>query len=138
MKLISEHQRRPAGPIALPPENLQGGHVSQEIRSAIKGSGTGAIIGFGFGIAVLNTMGFEHVTLFEAFLLISCSLFGGITFGALIGITGAFRKASVELVRPEVGKATMESPSRETSFLGGGPLAASPIETACGHPTSRI
>jgi hypothetical protein len=36
-------------------------------------------------------MGFERINLFEGVLLASCSVFGGVLFGALIGITGAFR-----------------------------------------------
>src|SRR4051794_16287866 len=92
-KLISEHQFRSAGPTVLPPESLKGGYASRELRSGIKGGGAGAIIGFGFGIAVLSMIGFDRTMLFEAFLLISCSLLGGFTFGALAGITGAFRKS---------------------------------------------
>ena len=121
VKLISEHQFRSTGPTALPPESLKGEYVSEEFRSGIKGGGTGAIIGFGFGIAVLSTIGFDRTMFFEAFLLISCSLLGGFTFGALAGITGAFRKASLELAPLEVRTAAMET-SRigETSLRGGG------------------
>jgi len=66
--------------------------MSQEFCSAIKGSGVGTGIGFGFGIATLSTMGFDKMTVFEGLLLVSCSVFGGVLFGALIGVTGAFRK----------------------------------------------
>ena len=66
--------------------------MSQELCSAIKGSGVGTIIGFAFGIATLITIGFARMTVFEGGLLVSCSIFGGILFGALIGVTGAFRK----------------------------------------------
>ena len=65
--------------------------MSQEFCSAIKGSGVGTIIGFGFGIATLSTMGLDKMTVFEGLLLVSCSVFGGVLFGALIGVTGAFR-----------------------------------------------
>jgi hypothetical protein len=68
--------------------------MSQEFYSAMKGSGIGTIIGLGFGLATLSTIGFERLTLFEDALLASCSVFGGVLFGALIGVTGAFRKAS--------------------------------------------
>ena len=66
--------------------------MSKELLSAIKGSGVGAIIGIVFGLATLATMGFDRMSLFEGVLLVSCSVFGGVLFGALIGITGAFRK----------------------------------------------
>jgi len=66
--------------------------MSKEILSALKGSGVGFIIGLGFGIATLATIGFDRMTLFEELLLTSCSVFGGVLFGALIGSTGAFRK----------------------------------------------
>ena len=66
--------------------------MSKEFWSAVKGSGIGAIIGMAFGIATLATMGFDRINLFEGVLLASCSVFGGVLFGALIGITGAFRK----------------------------------------------
>lgn len=71
--------------------------MSQEFCSAIKGSGIGAIVGLAFGVATLGTIGFDRITLFEGALLVSCSLFGGILFGALIGVTGAFRKQAGEL-----------------------------------------
>jgi hypothetical protein len=71
---------------------LAGGFMSKELWSAVKGSGVGATIGFAFGIATLSTIGFERMTLFEGSLLLSCSIFGGVLFGALIGSTGAFRK----------------------------------------------
>jgi hypothetical protein len=75
----------------------QGGFMSQEFWSAIKGSGVGVIIGFVFGIATLSTIGFDLISLFQGALLVSCSMFGGFLFGALIGVTGAFRKESGEL-----------------------------------------
>jgi len=66
--------------------------MSQELRSAIKGSFVGIAIGLGFGIATLVTIGFARMTLFEGLLLVGCSIFGGALFGSLIGSTGAFRK----------------------------------------------
>ena len=66
--------------------------MSQELRSAIKGSFVGIAIGLGFGIATLDTIGFARMTLFEGLLLLSCSMFGGFLFGSLIGSTGAFRR----------------------------------------------
>jgi hypothetical protein len=66
--------------------------MSKEFLSAIRGSGVGTIIGIVFGLATLNTIGFDRMSLFEGVLLTSCSVFGGVLFGALIGITGAFRK----------------------------------------------
>jgi hypothetical protein len=66
--------------------------MSEDSRSALRGSGVGAAIGIGFGIATLSTIGFDRMTLFEGLLLLSCSVFGGVLFGSLIGITGAFRK----------------------------------------------
>jgi hypothetical protein len=60
--------------------------------SAVNGSVVGAIIGIVFGIATLATIGFDRMSLFEGLLLASCSAFGGVLFGALIGVTGAFRK----------------------------------------------
>jgi hypothetical protein len=66
--------------------------MSKELRSALRGSATGAMIGAGFGIAVLSTIGFARMTVFEGVLLASCSIFGGLLFGALIGSTGAFRR----------------------------------------------
>ena len=83
--------------------------MSQEFCSAIKGSGIGTIIGFLFGIATLSTVGFDNMTLIEGGLLVSCSMFGGVLFGALIGVTGAFRKESVEL-SAESERATVNSP----------------------------
>ena len=74
--------------------------MSQEFCSAIKGSGVGAIIGFGFGLATLTTMGFDRITWFEGGLLLSCSIFGGVMFGSLIGVTGAFRKEAAQQARP--------------------------------------
>ena len=69
--------------------------MSKELRSAIRGSGVGAIIGIVFGIATLATIGFERMTLFEALLLVSCAVFGGFLFGLLIGATGAFRREAL-------------------------------------------
>lgn len=66
--------------------------MSQEFRSAIKGSCVGSIIGIVFGIATLSTIGFDRMTVFEGLLLLSCSVFGGVLFGSLIGVTGAFRR----------------------------------------------
>src|SRR5438132_12381789 len=77
---------------------IEGGFMSQGFWSAIKGSGVGLIIGFAFGIATLSTMGFDRMTIFEGGLLVSCSMFGGVLFGALIGVTGAFEKESGEPV----------------------------------------
>ena len=71
--------------------------MSQEFWSAIKGSAVGMIIGFVIGILTLGTMGFDRITLFQGALLVSCAMFGGFLFGALIGVTGAFRKDSGEL-----------------------------------------
>lgn len=68
--------------------------MSHEFYSAIKGSGAGTIIGLGFGMATLSTIGFERMTVFEGTLLVSCAIFGGVLFGALIGVTGAFRRVS--------------------------------------------
>jgi len=68
--------------------------MSQELRSALRGSGVGIIIGLGFGIATLNTIGFSRMTLFEELLLVACSLFGGFLYGSLIGSTGAFARKS--------------------------------------------
>jgi hypothetical protein len=71
--------------------------MSQECWSAIKGSGVGMIMGFVLGIATLGTMGFDRITFFQGVLLVSCAMFGGCLFGALIGVTGAFRRESSEL-----------------------------------------
>jgi hypothetical protein len=77
----------------------QGGFMSEEFWSAVKGSGVGTAIGFVFGIVTLGTMGFDRITLYQGALLVSCAMFGGFSFGALIGVTGAFRKEARE--RPE-------------------------------------
>jgi hypothetical protein len=66
--------------------------MSNEFWSAVKGSGVGTIIGIAFGIATLSTIGFDRMTFFEGVLLASCSTFGGVLFGGLIGVTGAFRR----------------------------------------------
>ena len=66
--------------------------MSKEFWRAIKGSGVGTIVGFVFGIATLATIGFDRMSLFEGVLLATCSVFGGALFGALIGVTGAFRR----------------------------------------------
>ena len=79
--------------------------MSQELRSAINGSGLGMLIGFSFGMATLSTIGFQNMTVFEGTLLTSCAVFGGFLFGSLIGVTGAFRKerpAPVESVQRAV------------------------------------
>jgi len=68
--------------------------MSKEFCSALKGSGVGAFIGIGFGFLVLSTMGFDRITFFEGLVLISCATFGGVLFGSLIGVTGAFRRES--------------------------------------------
>jgi hypothetical protein len=72
--------------------------MSKEFRSAINGSAVGISIGVAFGFATLGTIGFDRIALFEELLLISCSTFGGFLFGALIGVTGAFRKEEPEAV----------------------------------------
>jgi hypothetical protein len=66
--------------------------MSKEFWSAVKGSGVGTVIGIGFGLATLDTMGFDRITFFEGLLLVSCAAFGGWLFGSLIGVTGAFRR----------------------------------------------
>ena len=66
--------------------------MSKGLRSAIRGSGVGFIIGLVFGIATLNTIGFDRMTFFEGALLASCSIFGGMLFGCLIGSTEAFQR----------------------------------------------
>jgi len=77
----------------------EGGIMSKECWSAIRGSVVGTIIGLGFGMATLATIGFDRISLFEGVLLASCSVFGGVLYGALIGVTGAFRKETMEPVR---------------------------------------
>ena len=76
--------------------------MSKELLSAVRGSGVGTVIGLMFGIATLNTIGFDRMTIFEGLLLVSCSIFGGLLFGSLIGASGAFRK---EAVTPQKAKA---------------------------------
>jgi len=66
--------------------------MSKEFWSAVKGSGVGTIIGAGFGLATLGTIGFDRMTFFEGLLLLGCGMFGGFLFGSLIGSTGAFRR----------------------------------------------
>ena len=78
--------------------------MSQDLRSAIRGSGVGMAIGVGFGIATLNTIGFDRITLFEGLLLLGCSTFGGLLFGSIIGVTGAFRR-TLEAPRTRASKA---------------------------------
>jgi hypothetical protein len=68
--------------------------MSKELRSALRGSGVGAIVGFGFGLATLSTVGFDNMTFFQGLLLTACGIFGGVLFGSLIGATGAFRRDS--------------------------------------------
>jgi hypothetical protein len=70
--------------------------MSKESLSAVKGSAVGLLIGIGFGLATLETIGFDRMTFFEGLLLLSCSAFGGTLFGALIGSTGAFRREQPE------------------------------------------
>jgi hypothetical protein len=79
--------------------------MSQELRSAIKGSGVGMTIGLGFGFMTLSTIGFERMTFFEGLLLLSCAVFGGVLFGSLIGATGAFRRQDLRLHKAEISKA---------------------------------
>ena len=71
--------------------------MSRSSWSAIKGSGSGVLIGIGFGVAILSTMGFDRLSLFEGLLLVSCGAFGGGLFGSLIGVTGAFRREAEEV-----------------------------------------
>jgi ABC-type antimicrobial peptide transport system permease subunit len=73
--------------------------MSNSSTSAIKGSAFGLLIGIGFGIAVLTTMGFDRMSLFEGLLLVSCAAFGGGLFGALIGVTRAFRREAEEVLQ---------------------------------------
>jgi len=75
--------------------------MSKELRSALRGSGVGAIVGTGFGIATLSTIGFDRMAFFEGLLLLSCAAFGGLLFGSLIGATGAFRKETSTIEVPE-------------------------------------
>ena len=67
--------------------------MSCELCSALKGSGVGSMIGVAFGLATLSTIGFDRMSVFEGLLLLSCSVFGGLLFGSLIGVTGAFRRS---------------------------------------------
>ncbi len=67
---------------------------SEELRNASRGAIGGAVIGFLFGAAVLNTMGLERIPgIFEALLLLSCAAFGGGMFGAIVGSTGLFARS---------------------------------------------
>ena len=70
--------------------------MSKELRSAIRGSGVGFIIGLCFGIATLSTIGFDRMSLAEGLLLTSCAIFGGVLFGCLIGATEAFQRKAAE------------------------------------------
>ena len=70
--------------------------MSKSFWSAVRGSGVGSLIGIGFGAATLSTMGFDRMSLFEGLLLVSCAGFGGVLFGALIGVTGAFQREAEE------------------------------------------
>jgi hypothetical protein len=79
--------------------------MSKELRSALRGSGVGTIIGTAFGMATLSTIGFDRMAFFEGLLLLSCAAFGGLLFGSLIGATGAFRK---EIPTIEVPQARIE------------------------------
>jgi hypothetical protein len=47
--------------------------MSKSFWSALKGSGVGSLIGIGFGVATLSTMGFDRISLFEGLLLVSCA-----------------------------------------------------------------
>jgi hypothetical protein len=82
--------------------------MSKESLSALRGSGVGATIGVVFGLLTLATIGFDRMSLFEGLLLASCSVFGGVLFGALIGITGAFRKEAAQVTTAT--KATFGTP----------------------------
>ena len=84
--------------------------MSKEFWSAIKGSGVGSIIGIGFGVATLSTMGFDRITIFEGLVLVSCAAFGGLLFGSLIGVTGAFRG--------EAGEPVAETPVMHAKISG--------------------
>jgi len=66
--------------------------MSRELLSAVRGSGVGLVIGLGFGLLTLGTIGFDRMYLFEGLLLLCCSVFGGVLFGSLIGASGAFRR----------------------------------------------
>jgi hypothetical protein len=79
--------------------------MSKELLSAVRGSGVGAAIGTAFGMATLSTIGFDRMVWFEALLLLSCSVFGGLLFGSLIGASGAFRKEEAPLPRATASKA---------------------------------
>ena len=80
--------------------------MSKESLSAIKGSGVGTIIGIIFGLATLATIGFDRMSLFEGLLLASCSVFVGVLFGALIGVTGAFRRETAHRASETLVSAT--------------------------------
>jgi hypothetical protein len=62
------------------------------LRSAVKGSAVGLVIGVFLGVAMLATIGLAIPNLFEAVLFLACSAFGGILFGSLIGSSGAFSR----------------------------------------------
>jgi hypothetical protein len=51
-------------------------------------------------------MGFDRITFFQGLLLVSCAAFGGILFGSLIGVTGAFRR-DAEITAETTGRATI-------------------------------
>lgn len=70
--------------------------MSRELLSAVRGCGVGTIIGLGFGIVTLSTIGFDRITFFEGLLLVCCATFGGALFGSLIGASGGFRKETPE------------------------------------------
>lgn len=74
--------------------------MSQELRSALRGSGVGLIIGVVFGFLTLDTIGFGNFSFAEGLLLVSCSVFGGVLFGSLIGSTGAFRRDPAPIAHP--------------------------------------
>ena len=67
--------------------------MSEELRNALKGALGGTVIGLLFGMAVLGTMGLAGIPgIFEAVLLLACTAFGGVMFGAIVGTTGLFAR----------------------------------------------
>ena len=84
----------PLLPLATPGEYLDHAEPNY-LRSAVKGSAVGLIIGVFLGVAMLATIGLSIPNLFEAVLFLACSAFGGILFGSLIGSSGAFSRTSL-------------------------------------------